>query len=338
MTRSAYGQGLSAWWSHDDAGRPGGVRGCRYRSRHGHHHQDHVLRRPGDPSGLPLLRVRLDHVQVGRPLRGVPGVGHAWPRRPQPRPGPKTVASAPTRSVAQPIGEIDVDTAQASPTGISEFDRVLGGGHRPRRRGAPRRRAGRRQVDPAARRREHDRPRWPQGPVHHGRGVRGAGAAARRADRRARPEPAARGRDRPRAGARPDRGDRPRPADRRLGPDHRVRAGGRLPRRRQPGPGGRRRAHRRGQGTQHACRARRARHQGRLGRRPPHARAPGRRGAAVRGRPPLAPAHGARRQEPVRADRRGRLLRAHRGRHHRSRRPERAVLVAHQPRRARGPA
>lgn len=42
--------------------------------------------------------------------------------------GPRTTASAPTRNLAQPIGEIDVDSAQAAPTGISEFDRVLGGG------------------------------------------------------------------------------------------------------------------------------------------------------------------------------------------------------------------
>lgn len=42
--------------------------------------------------------------------------------------GPKTTASAPTRGYAKPIGEIDVDAAQATPTGISEFDRVLGGG------------------------------------------------------------------------------------------------------------------------------------------------------------------------------------------------------------------
>jgi DNA repair protein RadA/Sms len=42
--------------------------------------------------------------------------------------GPRTTASAPTRNVARPIGEIDVDAAQATPTGISEFDRVLGGG------------------------------------------------------------------------------------------------------------------------------------------------------------------------------------------------------------------
>ena len=42
--------------------------------------------------------------------------------------GPKTTVSAPTRGYAKPIGEIDVDAAQATPTGISEFDRVLGGG------------------------------------------------------------------------------------------------------------------------------------------------------------------------------------------------------------------
>ena len=42
--------------------------------------------------------------------------------------GPRTTAVTPTRSPAQPIGDIDVDTARAVPTGVGELDRVLGGG------------------------------------------------------------------------------------------------------------------------------------------------------------------------------------------------------------------
>jgi DNA repair protein RadA/Sms len=42
--------------------------------------------------------------------------------------GPRTTAVAPTRNPARPIGEIDVEAARATPTGVAEFDRVLGGG------------------------------------------------------------------------------------------------------------------------------------------------------------------------------------------------------------------
>ncbi|QAY69896.1 DNA repair protein RadA [Xylanimonas protaetiae] len=42
--------------------------------------------------------------------------------------GPRTVAVAPVRSAALPIAEIDVDAAKATPTGVGELDRVLGGG------------------------------------------------------------------------------------------------------------------------------------------------------------------------------------------------------------------
>ncbi|GAA1849217.1 DNA repair protein RadA [Myceligenerans crystallogenes] len=42
--------------------------------------------------------------------------------------GPRTTAVLPTRSAALPISEIDVDTARATPTGVDELDRVLGGG------------------------------------------------------------------------------------------------------------------------------------------------------------------------------------------------------------------
>ena len=42
--------------------------------------------------------------------------------------GPRTVTTSPTRSPARPIGDIDVDTARARPTGVGELDRILGGG------------------------------------------------------------------------------------------------------------------------------------------------------------------------------------------------------------------
>lgn len=45
-----------------------------------------------------------------------------------PATGPRTAPVAPTRSPARPIGEIDVESARATPTGVAEFDRVLGGG------------------------------------------------------------------------------------------------------------------------------------------------------------------------------------------------------------------
>ncbi|WP_029252081.1 DNA repair protein RadA [Paraoerskovia marina] len=41
--------------------------------------------------------------------------------------GPRTTAS-PTRAPARPIADIDVNSTRAAPTGISELDRVLGGG------------------------------------------------------------------------------------------------------------------------------------------------------------------------------------------------------------------
>lgn len=42
--------------------------------------------------------------------------------------GPKTTASNPSANPARPIADISVDAARAVPTGIPEFDRVLGGG------------------------------------------------------------------------------------------------------------------------------------------------------------------------------------------------------------------
>src|SRR3954452_5342923 len=40
----------------------------------------------------------------------------------------KTVAAGPVSAPARPIGDIDVETARARPTGVDELDRVLGGG------------------------------------------------------------------------------------------------------------------------------------------------------------------------------------------------------------------
>ena len=44
------------------------------------------------------------------------------------RPAPKGVTAGPVSSAARSIVEVEVDQAQARPTGVSEFDRVLGGG------------------------------------------------------------------------------------------------------------------------------------------------------------------------------------------------------------------
>ncbi len=41
---------------------------------------------------------------------------------------PRTVAARPAGAPARPIGDIDVETARARPTGVDELDRVLGGG------------------------------------------------------------------------------------------------------------------------------------------------------------------------------------------------------------------
>ena len=103
------------------------------------------------------------------------------------------------------------------------------------------------------------------------------------------------------------------------------RRGRRLARQRQPGARGRRRPDPGRQGARHRDRAGRPRHQGRLDRRAAAARARRRRRAALRGRPQLPAADGARRQEPLRPGRRGRLLRPVRRRHRGAGRPERAV-------------
>ena len=151
--------------------------------------------------------------------------------------GPRTSATSPGARVARPIGEIDVETARARPTGVGELDRVLGGGLVPGAvvlmAGEP----GRRQVDAAAGRRgtAGQGPRRPRA-VPDRRGVGRSGTAARGTDRRGGARAAARRRDRSRHGTRPDRGDRPDGAGARLRADHRLERRRGLTRGRVAGP------------------------------------------------------------------------------------------------------
>ena len=79
----------------------------------------------GEVERVPLHRVRLDHGQVGRPLRRVPGLGH----RQRDRRGHRAHHRGhPVERPAVPIGQVDARRAEAESTGVAEFDRVLGGG------------------------------------------------------------------------------------------------------------------------------------------------------------------------------------------------------------------
>ncbi len=257
--------------------------------------------------------LRLDDHQVGRALRGVPGLGHGD----RGRLGAGGADHGPSRRRAGPTHR-----RGGGPTGAHLGDRAervrSGPGRRPGRR--IRRPDGRgargRQVDPAAGRRLSRGERRAHRPLHHRGGVRGAGPAAGRADRRATAEAAARRRDRPGHGAGPCRVRRPRPAGARLGADRGQRRGGRRCRRRHAGPRGRGGADPPVQVPRHGERAGRARDQGRRDRRPQGAGAPGGRGLPVRGGTAFATAAAALDQEPVRGHRRGRLLRPVRHRDH----------------------
>ena len=141
---------------------------------HGYQDDDAAHRR------LPLLGVRVDHRQVGRSLRRVPGLGERgrgrWrprpPARPRPPSSPRRRASATSTS----------RRAAARPTGVARV--------RPRARRRPRARLGRarrrgargRQVDAAARRRRARGPR---------RAPRCSTSAARSRQRRCAPAPSA---------------------------------------------------------------------------------------------------------------------------------------------------
>ncbi len=74
---------------------------------------------------LPLRRVRVDHREVGRPLRRVPGLGTVAETG---APTAARTTAAPVITPAQRIADVDLTRAAARPTGVAEFDRVLGGG------------------------------------------------------------------------------------------------------------------------------------------------------------------------------------------------------------------
>ena len=242
----------------------------------------------------------MDHREVGRPLRRVPGLGHA--RRD--RRGHRAHRRGPPGRAVRAADRAGRRRGRA----VLEHRgrRVRPGarrGHRARL-GRPRRgRARHRQVDPAARRR---RPRGspPARPLRERRGVGGAGAGPGPAHRRPRRRALPHERDRP--GHRPGAPRRARPGarGRRLGADPRLGRGRRRGGQRQPGARGGRGPHPAGEGRGHRDAARRPRDEGRLDRRAADARAPRRRRRAVRRRPPLAAAARAGGEEQVRPDRR----------------------------------
>src|SRR6187397_393733 len=125
----------------------------------------------------------------------------------------RTTAATAVERPAVPIGEVDARRAVARPTGVPEFDRVLGGGLVP-------------------------------GSVVLVAGEPGIGKStllldvAARAARGDGPLALPRERDRPRDRARPGRGAVARARRRGLGPDDQQRRGRGLGRERQPGPRG----------------------------------------------------------------------------------------------------
>ena len=68
--------------------------------------------------------MRLDGLQVGRPLRRMP----TWGTVEQAGARSHGITAGPVSAAARPIVEIQVDTARTRPTGVDELDRVLGGG------------------------------------------------------------------------------------------------------------------------------------------------------------------------------------------------------------------
>ena len=246
---------------------------------------------------------------MGRPLRRVPGLGHASPRRRAPTVRGRRRPGRPRRRCRS--AQVDADGARPAPSGV------------PRARPGARRRA----------RARAPRSCWPASPASASRTLLLEVGRADRAAAGSAPSTSPARSPPPRCGCAPtapaacttSSTSPPRPTSapcsatsRRCGPtllvvDSVQTIGAAdvdgVAGRRHPGQRGRRRADPGGQGAQHRHRARRPRHQGRLDRRPAGARAPRRRGAALRGRPQLAAADGARDEEPLRPGRRGRLLR-----------------------------
>src|SRR5438552_3154700 len=167
------------------------------------------------------------------------------------------------------------------------------------------RRPGHREVDarpPGVRR---ARAPGPARPLRRGRGVAGAGAAARRPPRHGRGRRARRRRDGGRGSRGADRRDASRRRRRRLDPNAphrrpRLRARQRGTGARVGGAAGRAR-----EGERRRLLSHRPRDQGGHARRPARARAPGRHRPLLRGRRRACAARAARRQEPLRLDQRG---------------------------------
>ncbi len=269
-------------------------------------------------------------------MRRVPGVGHGR------RGGRAAAGRTSSRPVPPPLRRCRSARSRLrwrprARTGVSELDRVLGGGLVP---GAVVLLAGEPGIgkstlllEAAARIAERDT-------VLYVTGEESAAQVRLRADRigAIRDRPLPRGRDRP-GGPGHARGESPAQL---LVVDSVQTVGSAqatgVPGGRDAGARGGRQPRPAGQGAPHGHRARRPRHQGRLDRRPAHPGAPGRRRAQLRGRPPLPAAHGPRDQEQVRSHRRGRLLRPARARHRRHHRPERPVRLPAQPTRCPAPA
>ena len=143
---------------------------------------------------------------MGRPVRRVPGVGVG--RRGGGADGPGRGRPG---QPARPCRSAQVSVAESAfrTSGVPELDRVLGGGLVPGRRDPARRRARRRQEHAAARGGRPDRPLPAPHPLRHRRGVRLPGPAARRPHRRRPRRALPRRRDRPRRRAHPHRGGAP---------------------------------------------------------------------------------------------------------------------------------
>ena len=264
---------------------------------------------------------------AGRPRSGSAAAASArrGARSPRPRRPTGRTAAGPVTRPAVPIGEVSVEDSQFRTSGVPELDRVLGGGLVP---GAAILLAGEPGVgkstlllEVAAQTARYQRR------TLYVTGEESASQVRLRADRTGGVH------DELYLAAETDLGAvlthieqvRPDAAGRRLDPDHRRRRRRRRPRRGHPGQGGRGRADPGRQDPQHHHRHRRPRHQGRLDRRPARARARRRRGAALRGRPQLPLPDGPRDEEPLRPDRRGRLLRPVPRGHRRGHRPDRPV-------------
>ena len=220
-------------------------------------------------------------------------------------------SASPSKPIA--IGAVPSEEAARIPTGVSELDRVLGGGLVPASLVLVGRGARGREVHAPAHRARRDRAEREASAARDRRGVGCSGVAPGGASRRCRGGRDPRG-DGARHGVRHARGGAAGRLRHRLGADAarlgaRLRAGiGR------PGARGRGTTAARREGGRSRHGARRPRDEGRGGRGPARARAPRRLRPPVRGRPLPRASRAARDEEPLRLDERARRLRDDGGR------------------------